>query len=265
MPRNTASYTASSSSKGTSAPTSHLRRNSTPMPSMISRRFSTTSFSSLKGGIPKVSRPPMRGWRSNTGLHAVAHQDVGAGEPRGTGSHDRHALIRRAHMRHVGLPAALQGLVGDVFLDRADGDGAQSVVQRAGALAQAVLRADAPAHLGERVGFVRELGRLEEIALLDELEPVGDVVMDRAFPFAEGIAAGEAPPGLTRRALRIEGRIDLAEVPHARLHCGLGRLRPRHVEELKVLVRHPQAARRRFSISESMEAAFGFTTQNFGR
>src|SRR5579872_4254710 len=41
------------------------------------------------------------------GLHAVAHQDVGAGEPRGTGSHDRHALVRRAHMRHVGLPAAL--------------------------------------------------------------------------------------------------------------------------------------------------------------
>src|SRR5579862_8874312 len=32
----------------------------------ISRRFSTTSFSSLKGGMPKVSSPPMRGWRSNT-------------------------------------------------------------------------------------------------------------------------------------------------------------------------------------------------------
>ena len=36
------------------------------MYSMISRRFSTTSFSSLNGGIPKVSRPPIFGWRSNT-------------------------------------------------------------------------------------------------------------------------------------------------------------------------------------------------------
>src|SRR5690606_19712822 len=66
MPRNTASYSASSSSNDTSLPTSTPRRNSTPMPSITSRRFSTTSFSSLKGGMPKVSRPPMRGYLSYT-------------------------------------------------------------------------------------------------------------------------------------------------------------------------------------------------------
>ena len=48
----------------------------------------------------------------------------------------------------------------------------------------------------------------------------------------------------------------------------LRRLGARKIEELQVLsamARSVQAARRRFSISESIEAAFGFTTQNFGR
>ena len=66
MPRNTASYSPSSRSKAKSVPTSRPKRNSTPMPCMSSRRVSTTSFSSLNGGMPKVSSPPMRGWRSNT-------------------------------------------------------------------------------------------------------------------------------------------------------------------------------------------------------
>src|SRR6202050_3770007 len=63
MPRNTASNPDSSSSKETSEPMLQPRRNSTPMPAMISWRFSSTSFSSLKGGMPKVSSPPMRALR----------------------------------------------------------------------------------------------------------------------------------------------------------------------------------------------------------
>src|SRR6266404_276493 len=66
MPRNTASNSRVSASKETSRPTSTFRRNSTPMYSMISRRFSTTSFSSLNGGMPKVRRPPIFEYRSNT-------------------------------------------------------------------------------------------------------------------------------------------------------------------------------------------------------
>src|SRR6202521_2071494 len=66
MPRNTASYSPSRQSNATSAPISQPRRNSTPMSRMISWRFSITSFSSLKGGMPKVRSPPMRAWRSNT-------------------------------------------------------------------------------------------------------------------------------------------------------------------------------------------------------
>src|ERR1017187_878523 len=43
-----------------SRPTSTFRRNSTPMPSMISRRFSTTSFSSLNGGLLTFGIPPFK-------------------------------------------------------------------------------------------------------------------------------------------------------------------------------------------------------------
>ena len=63
---NTASYSPNRSSKVISLPISTLRRNSTPMPSSTSRRRVTTSFSSLNSGIPKVSKPPISGLRSNT-------------------------------------------------------------------------------------------------------------------------------------------------------------------------------------------------------
>src|SRR5262249_43224114 len=127
----------------------------------------------------------------------------------------------RAHVRHVGAPALSQRLVGDVLLDRADGDRAQTVIQRAGALAQAVLWADAPAHLGERIGFVRQLGRFEQVALLDELQPVRDVVVPRALPLAERVAAGETAPRLLGSHARLVRRIDLAEIPDACLDLRL--------------------------------------------
>src|SRR5207302_997936 len=64
--------------------------------------------------------------------------------------------------------------------------------------------------------------------------------------------------------------VNLAEVAQARLDRRLRRLGARGVEELQVLIGHrrsrtAQAARRRFSISESIDAALGFTTQNLGR
>ena len=234
------------------------------MPCMISRRVSTTSFSSLKGGMPKVSSPPMRGWRSNTtGCHAVAHQDVRAAKSRRSCADHRHALARGAHVRHVGTPAALERLVGDVLLDGADGDRAQAVVEGAGALAQAILRADAPAHLRQRVGLVRQLRGLEQVALLDQLQPVRDVVVDRALPLAERVAAGEAAARLLRGLLGLVGRVDLAEVRDARLDRASWRARRAGCRETAGSCRAcRQAARRRFSMSESMEAALGFTTQN---
>src|SRR5256885_939789 len=171
-------------------------------------------------------------------LHAVAHQDVGARQARRPRADDRDALVRRAHVRHVRPPAGLERLVGDVLLDRTDADSAQPVIERAGALAQAILRADAAAHFGERVGLVGQLRRLEQIPLLDQLQPVGDVVVNRALPLAEGIAAAQAAPRLLCRAARIVGGVDLAEIAHPRLHRRLGWIRARDVEELQVLVGH---------------------------
>ncbi|KPW90454.1 hypothetical protein ALO79_200334 [Pseudomonas syringae pv. castaneae] len=66
MPMNTASYSSSSCSMVTSLPTSVFRRNSIPMPVKTSRRLLSTVFSNLNSGMPKVSRPPISGFLSNT-------------------------------------------------------------------------------------------------------------------------------------------------------------------------------------------------------
>ncbi len=66
MPMNTASYSSSNCSMVTSLPISVFRRNSMPMPLKTSRRRDSTCFSSLNSGMPKVSRPPISGLRSNT-------------------------------------------------------------------------------------------------------------------------------------------------------------------------------------------------------
>ena len=112
---------------------------------------------------------------------------------------------------------------------------------------------------------MRKLRRFEQIALLDEAQPVRDVVVDRAFPFAEGIAAGDAASRLLRGALGVVLRVDLAKRAQALLDRELLRVAARDVEKLQVLVAPCHAARRRFSISESIAAAFGFTTQNLPR
>ena len=105
----------------------------------------------------------------------------------------------------------------------ADGDGAQAVIERAGALAQTILRTDAPADLRQRVRLVRQLRGLEEVAFLNELQPVRNVVVDRTFPLAERIAAGKAAAGLLARPLGVELRVDLAELGDARLDGQLRR------------------------------------------
>ena len=167
--------------------------------------------------MPKVSSPPIRVTVEHHGGDAVAHQDVGAAEPGRSRTDDGNALVRAHHMREVRLPALLERLVGDVLLDRADADRAQAVIQRAGALAQAVLRADPAADFGQGIGLMRKLRRLEQLAGVDQREPVRNVVVDGAFPLAERIAARQAAAGLLRGAVGIVLRIDLAKMPGARL------------------------------------------------
>ena len=113
-------------------------------------------------------------------------------------------------------------------------DRAEAVVQRAGALAQAVLRADAAADFRQRVGLVRQLRGLEQLAFLDQPQPVRDVVVHRALPLAVRIAAGEAAAGLAarhpRRRTSRRSRRSAGMRTSRRL---LRRVAARHFEELQ--------------------------------
>ena len=137
-----------------------------------------------------------------------------------------------------GFQPALERLVGDVLLDRADGDRAEAVIERAGALAEPILRADAATDLRQGVGLVGQLGGLEQIAFLHQPQPVGDVVVDRALPFAERIAAGHAAAGLLGGGSGIEVSVDLGELARRASRRAVSPDPRAEFEELQVFVRH---------------------------
>ena len=128
--------------------------------------------------------------------YAVARQHIGSGKPRRPRADDRDTMAGFDDVRHIGTPALLPGGVGDVALDVADADGAESVIQRTGAFAQAILRANPAADLGQRVGLVGQVCCLEQLAFLDQPQPVRNVVVHRALPFAVRIATGQTTSGL---------------------------------------------------------------------
>src|SRR5512139_879884 len=180
-------------------------------------------------------------------LHAVPRQHVGAAQSCRPGADHRDLLSGRHDVRHVGAPAGLEGLLGDVALDLADGDRAEAARVRAAAhglaeavgvegartFAQAVLRAHAAAHLGQAVSLVAQLGGLEQAALGDQLQPVGDVVVHRALPLAVGVAAAEAAVGLFLRVRRVHQRVDFAEFMLADVGGGFRAVAPRLFQKLE--------------------------------
>ena len=91
--------------------------------------------------------------------------------------------------------------------------------------------------------------------------------MHRALPLTIGISAGQAAPGLLRSIRAIVAVVDLAEVANAFLRRLLLGVAPGNLQELKWMFSHrpDYAACLRDSISEPSSAAFGFTSQNFGR
>ena len=169
------------------------------------------------------------------GLDAVACQHIGAGETRRTGADDGHAPAAVGDVRQVRPPALLERGVGDVLLDGADGHRAETVVESTGALAQAILRAHAAADLRQGVGAVRQLGGLFDVALGHQRQPVGDIVVHRAFPRAIGIAAVETAIGLLRRGITGEAAVDLAVLTDALCHRFLVRVVALHLDELKIV------------------------------
>src|SRR5690606_5260989 len=168
--------------------------------------------------------------------HAIAHQYVGTTKTGRAGTDDGNALAGGLDLGHIRTPAHGEGRIGNVFLHRADGHRAEAVVQGASTLAQTILRTDTSTDLGQRVGLVGQLGGGEDIALGDQLEPVGNVVVHRALPLAVRIAAPQTAVGLLTGLLRLEGFVDLDEFLLALAQqLFLGVLAP-DLDELEVVV-----------------------------
>src|SRR5690606_23538438 len=72
-----------------------------------------------------------------------------------SGTYDGDPLAVGLDLGHVRPPAHGEGGVGDVLLDRADGNRAEAVIQSTGPLAQTVLRTDATTDFRQGVGLVR--------------------------------------------------------------------------------------------------------------
>src|SRR3546814_8038036 len=119
---------------------------------------------------------------------------------------------------HVRTPALLFRSVGDVLFDAADRYRAEAVIERARTFTQPILRTDTTADIRQRVGLMQELGRQQQIAFLDQLQPVGNEIADRTFPLAIRIAAAETAPGLGCRLIGRELAVDFAEVEIGRAH-----------------------------------------------
>ena len=171
-------------------------------------------------------------------LVAAPAQLLGDREPRGAGA-DHADRFRALAGRPRRLdPALFEGGVGDVLLDRADGDRLEALLDHAVALAEPVLRADPAADLGHVVGRRGELVGLLEAALGGHPQPVRDVVVERAVDLAERDAALLAAGRLLGRPLRPEAVVDLAEVAPALADRPLVGHRLGHGQELHHLGGH---------------------------
>src|SRR6185312_11697414 len=170
-------------------------------------------------------------------LIALAAELLGGGEAGRAGADDADRVREFARRRGRLDPALGESGLGDVFLNRADRDRVEALLDDAIALAKTVLRADAAAHFGHVVGGSGHLIGLLEAALGGQHQPVRDVVPERAMDLTIGDAALRAARRLLLGARRIELAIDLAEImPRRRaalLRHGLAR---RH--ELQQPLRH---------------------------
>ena len=171
-------------------------------------------------------------------LVALAAQHLGRGEAARAGADDAdrlRPLVAHADRLH---PAVGERRVGDEALDRADGDAVEPLLDDAVALAQTVLRADAAADLGEVVGGGADLVSLLQPAFGGELQPVRDVVLQRAVHLAERYAALAAATGLGFGAGDVEILVDLVEILAAFGHGALFRRLLGQADELQHALDH---------------------------
>ncbi len=157
-------------------------------------------------------------------LIAPSTQPVGSRQARWSRADNAHRFGALRRRRDGGYPSLLPGALGDVPLHRADGDGAvPGLLDDAVALAKAVLRADAAADFREGVGRLAQLVSLIEAALGGQLQPVGDVVVERTVSLAGRHAALRTARSLLRGQPGCILAVDLVEVVAALLGNALFR------------------------------------------
>ncbi len=156
-------------------------------------------------------------------LVAHAAQMIRRAEARGARADDPDRLRQLARRLQRSDPTFFPGLVVDVLLHRADGDGAVAgLLDDAVALAKAVLRADAAADFRHGAGGLRQLIGLADAPFGGHPQPVGDVVVQRAMGLAERNAALRAARGLFPGLGVDEVGVDLVEVLRTGVHVALG-------------------------------------------
>ena len=135
------------------------------------------------------------------------------GKSGGTAADDGDALagvvLRRLGMDPSLVPCALD----DAALDEFDGDRRLIDAEHAGSFAGR--GTDAAGELGEVVGRVQAANRALPAAVVDEVVPVGDEIVDRATGVAEGNAAVHAAGALLALFLFGKRLINFKPVLHA--------------------------------------------------
>ena len=81
-----------------------------------------------------------------------------------------------------------------------------------------------------------EFSRFHQVALGDQLQPVGNVVVYRTLPFTVGVTAGETAVRLVSCLFRIKGIINLNKLTGAALHIALWRVYSLNIEKLKLVI-----------------------------
>lgn len=144
---------------------------------------------------------------------AQLQQLLGAAQPGGTGADDGDAVSGAGGGGDlVAVGAALVG--GGKGFKGAEGDGlAALVAAHAGAFAEAVLGADAPADLGQGVGLAVDFGGIDKVAVFDEPHGVGDVVLGGAGALAGGgVGAVDAARGFVAGPIVVDPQDGLVEI-----------------------------------------------------
>jgi hypothetical protein len=95
---------------------------------------------------------------------------------------------------------------------RTDSDRSKFIIESTRTFTQAVLGTDSTTYLGQTVGLMCEFRSLYDAAFTGQLEPIRNVIMDRALPLAVGVSAGNTPFRLRLALALLIGIINLTKL-----------------------------------------------------